>query len=334
MTALPTGPAALDPGDQRRALLERLLATGRGTAAPLDTIPRAPRQGPLPLSFAQQRLWLLENLRPGTAEYVVPIGWRLDGPLDVPALRRALDALLQRHEVLRTRYQECDSVPGQLPLPAGELDFTLVDLGEPDQDLGERRLAELVDAQARTPFDLGGRGPVRAELVRFTDQHHVLLLIFHHIAFDGASAGLLARELDQLYRTFTEGDGRLPAAPAIQYGDFASWQRRPGAEAALAGHLAYWREQLAGAEALELAADRPRPAVFDPAGALHAFTVPAALARSLAEFGRSRGATPFMVLLAAFQLLLARHAGRTDVTVGSPVAGRTRAEVRELIGFF
>ncbi|MFE0461118.1 amino acid adenylation domain-containing protein [Kitasatospora sp. NPDC058965] len=328
MTALPTEPAPLDPGDQRRALLERLLTTGRAAAVPADTIPRAPRQGPLPLSFGQQRLWLLENLRPGTAEYVVPIGWELHGPLDVTALRRALAALLERHEVLRTRYLENDSVPGQLPLPAGELDFELIELG------GPQGLAELVEAQARTPFDLGGRGPVRARLVRFTDVHHALLLTFHHIAFDGASAGLLARELGLLYPAFAERDGTVPAAPAIQYADFAAWQRRPGAEAATAGQLAYWREQLAGATALELACDRARPAVFDPAGALHPFTVPAELARQLTAFGRSRGATPFMVLLAAFQLLLAQHAGRTDVTVGSPVAGRTRAEVQDLIGFF
>ncbi|MFI9275599.1 amino acid adenylation domain-containing protein [Kitasatospora sp. NPDC052896] len=337
MTALPTEPDPTDPTaptDQRRALLERLLTAGRSGAAAAGAIPRAPRPGPLPLSFAQQRLWLLENLRPGTAEYVVPIGWELRGPLDVPALRRALEAVLDRHEVLRTRYLETDSVPGQLPLPAGELDFELIDLGELDQAGGERRLAELVETQARTPFDLGGRGPVRARLARFTAEHHALLLTFHHIAFDGASAGLLARELGRLYPACAEGTGRLPAGPAVQYADFAAWQRRPGAEAAMAGHLAYWREQLAGATALELACDRVRPAVFDPSGAVLPFTVPAELAQNLVELGRSRGATPFMVLLAAYQLLLAQHAGRADVTVGSPVAGRTRAEVRDLIGFF
>ncbi|GAA1227071.1 hypothetical protein GCM10009665_16980 [Kitasatospora nipponensis] len=329
-----TEPAVSGPGDQRRALLDSLLRAGGQGARLGATMPRVPREEPLPLSFAQQRLWLLEKLRPGTAEYVVPIGWELRGPLDVAALRRALAEVLARHEVLRTRYLALDEVPAQLVDPAGELDFAVLPLPGPSQAERDLQLADLIARQAREPFDLGAGPPLRVRLARFGEEHHTLLLTVHHIAFDGWSTGVLARELGALYAAFAQGRPSPLAPLPVQYADFAAWQRRSLGEAATARQLDYWRARLAGSTALELTGDRPRPPVFDPAGATLPFTVPAEVARALAELGRARGATPFMVLLAAFQLLLAQHAGRTDVTVGSPVAGRSRAEVRDLLGFF
>ncbi|MFF5391946.1 amino acid adenylation domain-containing protein [Streptomyces sp. NPDC013012] len=329
-----TGPAAASPAVRRQALLESLLRAGGRGARASDAIPRVPRDRPLPLSSAQQRIWLVESLRPGTTEYVVPVGWELRGPLDVAALRAALVRVVERHEVLRTRYPAVGDVVSQLVLPSEELDFEVVDLGELPSDARTTRLDEVVERQARTPFDLGGRGPLRVRLVRFTAEHHALVLMVHHIAFDGWSIGVLAAELGALYSAFADGrPDPLPELP-VQYADFAAWQREAHSGTALRGQLDYWREKLAGSTALELATDRPRPVAFDPAGATLPFTVPAEIAEPLIAWGRSRGATPFMVLLAAFQLLLSQHAGRTDVTVGTPVAGRNRVEVRDLLGFF
>ncbi|MFJ6380973.1 amino acid adenylation domain-containing protein [Kitasatospora sp. NPDC092039] len=336
-----TGPSPSDQADQaerRRALLDGLL---RGAARPAPpgggaegAVARLARGGPLPLSFAQQRLWLLEQLRPGTAEYVLPVGWELRGPLDVTALRRALAEVSARHEVLRTRYLEVDGEPRQLPLDVAAPEFELVDLAVLPAADARDRLDGLVERLARAPFDLTAGTPLRARLVRLAEEHHVLVLAFHHIAFDGHSVGVLAAELGALYPAFAEGRPSPLTPPAVQYADWAGWQREAHSATATAGQLDYWRRKLAGSTALELPTDRPRPPVFDPAGAILPFTVPAATARALTAWGRGRGATPFMLLLAAFKLLLARHAGRADVTVGAPLAGRTRPEARELLGFF
>ncbi|MFF9585231.1 amino acid adenylation domain-containing protein [Streptomyces achromogenes] len=329
-----TGPASASPTDQRQALLESLPRAGGHGAQTSDTIPRVPRDRPLPLSSAQQRIWLVESLRPGTTEYMAPVGWELRGPLDVAALRAALAQVVARHEVLRTRYLTVGDEVRQLVLSSDELDFETVDLGELPADARAARLDELVEHQARTPFDLGSRGPLRVRLVRFTAEHHALVLMVHHIAFDRCSIGVLASELGALYPAFAEGRADpLPELP-VQYADFAAWQHEAHSGPALSGQLQYWRDKLAGSTALELATDRPRPASFDPAGATLPFTVPAGIAEPLIAWGRSRGATPFMVLLAAFQLLLSQHAGRTDITVGTQVTGRDRAEVRDLLGSF
>ncbi|GAA1973168.1 non-ribosomal peptide synthetase [Kitasatospora viridis] len=339
MSLPPNRPAPADPADQpsgadqRQALLDSLLGGATGRARGTGAISPAPRDRPLPLSFAQQRIWTLEQLRPGTAEYLVPLGWELRGPLDATALRRALAELVARHEVLRTRYLAADDEPVQLVDPPGPPDFDQLDLGALPS--GERAvlLAELMRAQADEPFELDRQWPLRARLVRLAEQHHALLLTLHHIAFDGWSIGVLSRELGAIYSAFADGRANpLPPLP-VQYADFAAWQR-----GALTGpvdrQLAYWRERLAGATPTTLPTDRPRPAVFDPAGATVPLQVAPRTVRALAELGRSRGATPFMVLLAAFQVLLAGRTGSTDIAVGTPVAGRSRAETRGLLGFF
>ncbi|MER7583150.1 amino acid adenylation domain-containing protein [Kitasatospora sp. NPDC097691] len=333
MSTVPNRRAPGSSGDQRQALLDSLLRGAAGPARASGAIGPAPRDRQLPLSFAQQRLWTLEQLRPGTAEYVVPLAWELHGPLDVPALRRALRALVERHEVLRTRYREDDHLPVQVVDPAADPDFAELDLAGLTSAERPGRMAESIEREARTPFDLAGRWPLRARLLRLARDHHVLALALHHIAVDGWSVGVLARELGALYSAFATGSPSPLAPLPVQYADFAAWQRRELADPTT-GQLPYWRSRLAGATATELTTDRRRPPVFDPAGATLPFTVPARTARALTELGRSRGATPFMVLLAAFQVLLARHTGQTDIVVGTPVAGRTRAEVQGLVGFF
>ncbi|MFJ6623660.1 condensation domain-containing protein, partial [Kitasatospora sp. NPDC091335] len=333
MSTVPNRRAPESSGDQRQALLDSLLRGAAGPARASGAIGPVPRDRRLPLSFAQQRIWTLEQLRPGTVEYVLPLGWELRGPLDVPALRRALREVVERHEVLRTRYREDGHRPVQVVDPAADPDFAELDLGDLSPSERPVRLAELLEREARTPFDLAGHWPLRARLVRLTADHHVLSLALHHIAFDGWSVGVLARELAAAYSAFATGTPSPLEPLPVQYADFAAWQRREPAGPAT-GQPAYWRSVLEGATATELAADRRRPPVFDPAGATLPFTVPARTAQALTELGRSRGATPFMVLLAAFQVLLARHTGLTDIVVGTPVAGRTRVEVRGLVGFF
>ncbi len=282
--------------------------------------------GDLPLSFSQERLWFLDALRPGGTEYLLPLTLRVRGKLDVAALSCSLDAFVARHEVLRTRYRSREGVPVQVvgkpqPVPL------------PIEGVAESELDTVVAAELAVPFDLATDLPLRARLLRLDAREHVLLIVVHHIAFDGASWDVLAAELEELYRAFHAGTlPELPALP-VQYADFALWQRED-AEARLAGQLAYWRERLAGLTPLELPADRPRGPVWDPAGAAVRVEVPAALAERLTALGRSRRATPFMVLLAAYQVFLARHTGGTDIAVGCPVAGRAPAEVEGLAGFF
>ncbi|WP_406630956.1 non-ribosomal peptide synthetase [Amycolatopsis sp. WGS_07] len=282
--------------------------------------------GDLPLSFSQERLWFLDALRPGGTEYLLPLTLRVRGKLDVPALSCSIDAFVARHEVLRTRYRSREGVPiqavgkpQQVPLPI--------------EGVTEDEVDTVVAAELTVPFDLATDLPLRARLLRLDARDHVLLIVVHHIAFDGASWDVLAAELAELYRAFHAGAlPELPALP-IQYADFALWQRED-AQTRLGGQLAYWRERLAGLTPLELPADRPRGPVWDPAGAAVRVEVPAALAERLTALGRSRRATPFMVLLAAYQVFLARHTGGTDIAVGCPVAGRTPAEVEGLAGFF
>ncbi|MFF5025539.1 amino acid adenylation domain-containing protein [Streptomyces collinus] len=343
----------------RTELLQRRL---RGlTKKRQDGIAPVPRDGALPLSFAQHRMWVLDQLQPGGTEYLMPLLLRLPGPVDPVALRQALDALVARHEVLRTRYPAVDDEPVLVIDEPGPIALTTVDLrdaegeadgGGADRPFGagdgadaaggpgaalaqaERRLAELVAEDGRRPFELAAEHPVRALLARLGEDAHALLLTLHHIASDGWSEGVLLRELDQLYRAFAAGRTDPPQPTGLQYADFAAWQREHLSGDRLAAQLAYWRTTLSGLTPLALPTDRPRRSVRDAAGATATFTVPAGLARSLDELGRGESATPFMVFLAAFQLLLGRSCGQHDVVVGTPVAGRDRPETQDMVGLF
>jgi amino acid adenylation domain-containing protein len=306
-------------------------ATGSSNA--LTPIPASPHEGPMSLSFAQERLWFLDQLEPGSTEYLVPVAMRMRGRLDISALKNALTATLARHEILRTRYIQQQGQPFQVVEAPRPLDLNQVELKDENSQTSDL-LRTIALRETWRPFDLRHDRPLRACLVRLAQDEHVLLIVVHHIAFDGWSMAVLVRELGQLYAAFVEGRPASLAPLAIQYADFAMWQREWLTGEVLQRQGTYWREKLNGVSPLELPADRPRPSVRTAEGASVTFEIPQALGQALIELGRQRKATPFMVFLAAFQALLARYSGQTDIAVGTPIAGRNRSEVQDLIGCF
>ncbi len=315
--------------------VELELARGRGTAAP--PLVRVPRDRPLPLSFAQERLWFLDRLEPGRAVYNLPLALVLRGRLDRRALAASLGAVVARHEVLRTTFAENDLGPMQVVAPpaAEAAAPPLVDLAALPAWRLETVAAALGAEEAARPFDLA-RGPLlRAALVRLAEERHVVLFTMHHVVSDGWSMGVLVREVGAVYSAAVAGRrpalGELP----VQYADYAVWQRGWLTAEVVAEQLAFWRAGLAGAPALlELPLDRPRPPLQTMRGAHCVALLGAALAARLAAFDRRRGTTPFMTLLAVFSALLGRLSGQDEVVVGSPIANRTRMETEPLIGFF
>ncbi|HSG40337.1 MAG TPA: amino acid adenylation domain-containing protein, partial [Thermoanaerobaculia bacterium] len=304
-------------------------------AAPAPPIGPAPREGYLPLSFAQQRLWIIDELEPGNPAYNVGAAVRLTGEVAPDLLARIFTEVARRHEVLRTTFTYSAGAPAQVVGPEPRLDLPVVNLTYLPEAEWEAKAAELAREELRRPFDLR-RGPLlRLSLLRFAEDEQVLLVTMHHIATDGWSMGILMREIGALYEAFSQGSpSPLPELP-VQYADFAVWQRRWLQGEALESQLAYWRSQLAGApRLLELPTDRPRPAVPSHAGASRPVALPPSLSESLLQLCRRDGATPFMALLTAWAVLLGRHTGQDDVLVGTPIAGRNRREIEELIGFF
>jgi len=307
---------------------------GGRPAAPLAPVARGAES---PLSYAQQRLWFLDRLESGgTAVYNIPVAFHLKGPgLRVPALQSALDEIVRRHEALRTVYREsAGGEPVQVVQPfAGVAPLPVLDLSALSD---ARAAAEPLERElADQPFDLA-RGPLlRCRLLRLGAEEHRLIVAMHHIASDGWSLDVLARELAALYQAFAQGlPSPLPPLP-VQYADFAIWQRRTLSGETLEAQLAWWREGLAGLlPALELPADRPRPARQSFRGDRRHSRVEPETGAALAALGRHHGATLFMTLLAAFYTLLARYTGEEDLVAGTPVAGRGNAETEGLIGFF
>ncbi|MCW6008140.1 amino acid adenylation domain-containing protein, partial [Micromonospora sp. CPCC 205371] len=300
-------------------------------AAPPVTAVR--RDGPLPLSFAQQRLWFLDQLDPGSAEYNLPAPGRWTGRLDVAALAAALGAVVARHEVLRTRLvTDADGVAAQVIDPPAAFRLPVVDISGAADPV--RMADELVAVDAARPFDLGAGPLIRATLLRLAPDDHVLALTTHHVVSDQWSTEILRRELAALYEAaLTGGADPLPALP-VQYADFAVWQRAWLSGEVLDGQLAYWRDQLAGLPVLELPTDRPRPPVRSTDGAVTRFAVSGPVADRLRAVSRDAGATMSMTLLAAFSVLLGGYCDTEDVVVGTPVANRNRAEIEGLVGFF
>ncbi len=318
------------------ALAERLDGGSGGEAGvqapPLE---RVPRDGALPLSFAQQRLWFLDQLEPGSAFYNVPAVVKLTGVLDVRALERSFEELVRRHEALRTTFRAEGGEPEQVIAREPVLAFSVADLSGLPEAGREAEARLRVEEEARRPFELE-RGPLlRTKLLRMGEREHVLVLVMHHIVSDGWSMGILVRELAGLYEAFSKGRPSPLAELPVQYADYAAWQREWLSGDVLEEQLGYWRKQLEGAPpALELPTDKPRPAVQTFRGGLRSFQWPRELRDAVRTLAQREGATPFMVLLAAFQVLLGRYAGQQDVSVGSPIANRTRTETEGLIGFF
>jgi amino acid adenylation domain-containing protein len=321
------------------ALAARIEAL-RAAAGTEETPPAAPPIRPLetgpggrvaPLSFAQESLWLLDRMLPGSTLYTIPILFDLLAPARPPALARALAAVAARHEVLRTSFRTRGEEPVQVVAAPPPVALPVVDLSALPAGRGRSETERLAAWGARRPFDLE-RGPVLCTaLLTLGGGAARLLLVVHHVAFDGWSLGIFIRELGALYRG---GASELPPLP-VQYGDYAVWQRRRLRGAALEAHLAWWREGLAGApEGLDLPYDRPLPAAPGFRSGRRAVALPARVARAVEALGQDAGATPFMVLLAAFVAFLGRITGQRDLVVGVPVAGRAREEVEGLIGYF
>lgn len=288
-----------------------------------------------PVSFAQQRLWVLDRLDPNSAVYNIPIPLRLAGELNVNALRDSLTAIVQRHEVLRSTFGEQDGSPVQIVPPSTSVLLAFTDLSELPLQEREQRAGDLARMDAQKPFDLS-RGPIfRAWLLRLDNRDHLLLLNVHHIVFDGWSRSILLQELVSHYFAFV--GNKRPSVPelAIQYSDYAIWQRKNLSGEKLTKQIEHWRQQLAGAPAsLDLATDHARPPMQTFNGAHHILLLSRALRDALHELSQHESATFFMTLLAAFNVLLARYTGQEDIVVGSPIAGRSRPEVEGLIGFF
>lgn len=321
---------------QKQALIELLSLAGKHDRTPIIPVLRT---RPVPLSYAQQRLWFLDQLEPGNAFYNIPVCVRLSGTLNNVGLEQSLNEIVRRHENLRTTFattngQAEQSIAAGLVIPVARVDLT--GLSEP---LRLATAQEICRREAAVPFDLSTGPLVRATLLSLADaadrQEYVLMVILHHIISDGWSSSVLIQEFGTVYEAFSRGKGSPLKELTVQYADFVYWQRQWLAGAVLQGQIDYWRQQLQGAPSLlELPTDRNRPTIMGYRGATYPFTVPLALSETLQRFSRSRDATLFMTLLAVFKVLLFRHSHQKDLSVGTPIANRNRLELEELIGFF
>ncbi|MFP2933938.1 amino acid adenylation domain-containing protein, partial [Pyxidicoccus sp. 3LG] len=303
-------------------------------SAPPPLVP-VPRAGVMPASFAQRRLWFIEQLQPGSPLYNMPIALRLKGALDVRALERAFDTLVHRHEGLRTTFSTRDGEPVQVIHAAADLALPVMDLSDLPTEEREARARSLVTEEALRPFDLAAGPLMRASLVRLDTREHLLLLTLHHIVTDGWSMDVMVRESAALYAAFSAGQPSPLPELAIQYADYAAWQRGWLQGEALEAQLSWWRNHLTGApQLLELPTDFPRPAVQGFRGAIHTHVLPRELVDALQALSRREGTTLFMALLAGLEVVLSRYSGQEDFVVGTDIANRNRGETEGLIGFF
>jgi hypothetical protein len=313
----------------KRAALEKLLLQEAREAAP-QGIPRREPGEPEPLSLAEQRLWFVDQLEPNHPFYNMPLAARLRGPLDVEALAASLEQLVARHETLRASYAVENGGPTRRVHSQVSLRPKVVDLRDRPDEL-DRRLRE----ESRRPFQLSEAPLLRCIVYRLAEDEHVALLVMHHIVSDGWSMAVMLRELAALYAAAVEGRPNPLPPLSLEYADFAAWEQKQDAAGAWDSDLEYWTRRLAGApQVLDLPLDRPRPAVQDFDGATHPFTLPPDVSQQVMALARRMQATPFMVLLAAYNVLLSRYARQQDVCVGTAAAGRTRRELEDLIGFF
>ncbi len=344
-SGFPASLARLSP-EEKRALLADLLRrkaagqTQNGTARVQENAPSippltpAPRSQPLPLSPGQETLWFLDQLEPGNTTYNCPAVVRMTGPLDPEVCRRAFEAIVHRHEALRSTFHARGEERVVEVMPPTPLPMEMTDLGGLPPEQREAKARQLCDAEGRKPFDLSHGPMLRLAVLRLAPEDHFILMTVHHIAYDGWSTGVLVHEFTTLYRAIAEGRSVEFPPLTIQYPDFAYWQRRWLAEGRLQGQLDFWKKQLRGIPPLlALPTDRPRPQVWTFRGAAVPLSFPQSLVAGLRALGQTEGATLFMTLLAAFQTLLHRYTGQDDVCIGSPIANRNRAGVEGLIGF-
>jgi aspartate racemase len=321
---------------QRKPEILRFLKAAAGTSAEAEAeIERVSRDGRLPLSFSQQRLWFLNQLDPGLSTYNLSDVFQLSGKLNIGALCKALSEIVRRHEVLRTTFPNSDGQAYQKINDPAPVELKQIDLGHLSQSQQQDEFKQLGKEEARRPFDLTRDQMLRAALFRFAEDEYLLLLTMHHIASDGWSLAVLRDELSSLYNALAAGEAPgLPSLP-IQYADYAFWQQQRLAGDALNEGMGYWKKKLGGRlPVLELPSDYPRPATQTYDGSSQSRQFPASLSDALKALSRKENATIFMALVAAFKALLYRYTGQEDMLLGTPVAGRDRTQTEPLIGFF
>ena len=307
---------------------------GKATRKADPAIPRQPADAPITLSFAQKRLWVLDQLAPGNASYTESSALRFQAVIIPEILEQAINTIVARHTVLRTTLHEENGAPVARVAPDVHIPLPLHDLTGLEADAQHAEIARLATADARAPFDLATGPLLRTTLLKLAPGEWVFLISMHHIVCDGWSSSVFSQELSTIYANLAMNQPvSLPELP-IQYSDYAAWQRQWLSGALMDRQLDYWRDRLDDLTPLDMPADFPRPPVFSYRGARHVFEVPAALTNRLEAFGKSEGATLFMTLLAGFKCLLHRITGQEDIAIGTPIANRTRAELEPLIGFF
>jgi hypothetical protein len=327
---------------EKRTLILKALRSQAAPTEECNNILRRSQQSPVALSFAQQGLWLLEQLHPGSIAYNMSVALRLVGSLNVVALEQALNEIVRRHEVFRTTFTVVEGQPFQVIAPSLTLKLPVMNLGELPNASQSLKVQQLATQGSQQPFDLAQGSLLRGMLLQLGEQEHLLLLSTHHIICDGWSLGVFIRELVTLYTAFSQGHpSPLPELP-IQYADFAIWQRQWLQGEVLETQLAYWKRQLGTIPpVLKLSSDRPlgggkanRSSTSSSAGKKHSFALSSTLTEALKALSQREGVTLFMTLLAAFKTLLYRYSQQEDIAVGSPIANRNRRETEELIGFF
>jgi amino acid adenylation domain-containing protein len=305
-----------------------------GTRLSEMPILRIPRDSNLPLSFAQQRLWILNQLERESPHYNMPATVRLSGTLNVQALEQTISEIVRRHEALRTVFPAVDSRPVQIILPATAMKLRMLDishLAEAEREVEARRLTAV---EFRQPFALASGPLVRAMLVKVREQEHIAIFTMHHIVCDGWSMGIIMREVAQLYRNFVKGEPSSIPDLTFQYADFAAWQRQQMQGEILDAHLSYWQRRLADLSELRLPTDYPRPQTPSYSGGHNPVSLPRNLTESLKELSRSQGCTLYMALAAAFKVVLHWYSRQDDIVIGTDVANRNRSEIEGMVGFF
>ncbi len=326
-----------DSTEARRALLTKYM---RGdlpkTATPLESIPRRTQEGPVPLSFGQQQIWLLNQFMPNIPVYNECVTIHLPGPLDVPALEQSFNEFIRRHEAWRTSFPIVDGLPVQKIHAPTTMSLPMVDLRHLSEAERQAEAVRLATEDARIPFDFAQGPLLRARLIGLGEQEHRLYLTLHHIIFDGVAIyQVFLPELRALYEAFASGKPSPLPEPSLQYADYAYWQREQLQGDILANQLGFWKQQLAGAPAaLELPTDRPRPPVQTYHGSMQPFALSQRLTDELKALSHREGVTLYMILAASFQTLLYRYTGQEDILIGTATAGRNRAEFQKMMGFF
>ncbi|MEP7341615.1 MAG: condensation domain-containing protein, partial [Acidobacteriota bacterium] len=304
------------------------------TGAAANPILPVDRTQPLPLSFAQHRLWFLDQLEPGSPFYNVPTALRISGPFSLPVFEQTLSEIVRRHESLRTVFQQKDGLPVQIIKPAQPITVPVTDLSGYPAEEREELARQFISAEGSRPFDLATGPLLRVQALKLGPEEYIVLSTAHHIVSDGWSMGVMIREVAELYEAYSKDEeSPLKELPA-QYGDYAVWQRERMTGKILEEQLTYWRNQLAGASSLALPTDRPRPPVQTYRGASQRVLLDDELSGKIKQVCQAEGVTLFMFLMGALNVLLYRYSGQTDIVIGTAVAGRTRSEVEGLIGFF